>query len=157
MTNNLQLINNCNIGKNTKVYDFVNLYGCAIGEECMIGTFVEVQKDVVIGDRVKIQSHSFICEGVIVEDEVFIGHHVVFINDKYPRSTNKDGSVKKQGDWKVEKTVVKKGATIGSNATILGGVTIGENSIIGAGAVVTRDVPSNKILAGNPARIIGET
>lgn len=152
--NKTQIIKNCTLGKNTKVWNFVNLYGCTIGEDCIIGTFVEIQNGVIVGDRVKIESYSFICEGVIIKDNVLIGHHVVFTNDKYPRSTNKDGTLKKKKDWKILKTTVNKGASIGSNSTILGGVVIGENSIVGAGSVVTRNVPSNVIVAGNPARII---
>src|SRR6266480_2629231 len=133
----LQNINRCKIGKRTKIYDFVNLYDCTIGEACIIGTFVEIQKDVIIGDKVKIESHSFICSGVTIEDAVFIGHHVVFTNDKYPRATSDEGNLKKANDWKLEKTIVKNNASIGSNATILPGVTIGENALIGAGSVVT--------------------
>src|SRR3990167_7151123 len=135
-----QIIKNCSIGKNTKIWDFVNLYDCEIGDECIIGTFVEIQKNVSIGDKVKISSHSFICEGVTLEDNVFIGHHVVFVNDKYPRSTNVKGELKQDGDWKLQKTIVKKNASIGSNATILGGIIIGENSLIGAGSVVLEPI-----------------
>ncbi|OGH21844.1 MAG: acetyltransferase [Candidatus Levybacteria bacterium RIFCSPHIGHO2_02_FULL_37_18] len=149
-----QIIKNCSIGKNTKIWDFVNLYDCEIGDECIIGTFVEIQKNVSIGDKVKISSHSFICEGVTLEDNVFIGHHVVFVNDKYPRSTNVKGELKQDGDWKLQKTIVKKNASIGSNATILGGMIIGENSLIGAGSVVTKNVAKNVVVAGNPAKII---
>ena len=151
---NYQSIDNCVIGKNTKVYKFVNLYGCSIGEECMIGTFVEIQKGVTIGDKVKVQSHAFICEGVKLEDNVFIGHHVVFTNDNYPRSINENGEIRKKGQWKLLKTLVKKGASIGSNATILSGVTIGENAIVGAGSVVTKDVPQRSLVAGVPAKIV---
>jgi len=150
MTN--QLIKSCVIGKGTKIWNFVNLYSCKIGDDCMVGTFVEIQNDVIIGNNVRVQSHSFICEGVTIEDEVFIGHHVVFINDKYPKVTNKDGTLRKYGDWKLQKILIKKGASIGSNATILGGVIIGQNAVIGAGAVVTKDVPDNTIFAGNPAK-----
>ncbi len=135
---------NCRIGKGTIVRPFVNLYGCTIGRNCMIGTFVEIQKNVVIGNNVRIQSHSFVCEAVTIEDNVFIGHGVMFINDKHPRV----GVV----DWKLLPVLVKKGASIGSNATILGGVTIGENALIGAGSVVTRNVPARATVAGNPAR-----
>src|SRR6266480_5687460 len=142
----LQNINRCKIGKRTKIYDFVNLYDCTIGEACIIGTFVEIQKDVIIGDKVKIESHSFICSGVTIEDAVFIGHHVVFTNDKYPDATDQD--------WKLEKTIIKKNASIGSNATILPGVTVGENALVGAGSVVTKDVPKNTIVVGNPAKVI---
>ena len=154
MTKDLKLIRDCTIGQTSKLYDFINLYGCSVGEECTIGPFVEIQQGVVIGNQVKVSSHSFICEGVIIEDEVFIGHHVAFTNDKYPKSTTKEGNIKKSGDWEVLKTTVKRHASIGSNATILGGITIGENAIIGAGSVVTRDVPDNVVVAGNPAKIL---
>lgn len=151
-----QIITNCKVGKNTKINSFVNLYGCTIGDDCMVGPFVEIQKDVVIGNLVKIQSHSFICSGVTIEDRVFIGHHVVFINDNYPRSTNSDDNLQKEGDWQMQKTIVKKNASIGSNATILGGVTIGEGAIVGAGSVVTKNVKAGSIVAGVPARKIGD-
>ncbi len=140
------------LGKDVKIYAFVNLYGCEIGDETKIGTFVEVQKGAVIGKRVKVSSHSFICEGVTIEDEVFIGHSVMFINDKYPRSTTGAGSLQTEADWVCTPTLVKKGASIGSNATILCGVTIGERAMVGAGSVVTHDVPAGAIVAGNPAR-----
>ena len=140
------------IGRNVKIYAFVNLYGCEIGDESKIGTFVEIQKGVRIGQRVKIQSHTFICEGVTIEDEAFIGHGVMFINDKYPRATSPEGQLQSEADWDVIPTVVKRGASIGSNATILCGVTIGERAIIGAGSVVTHDVPPDTIVAGVPAR-----
>ena len=140
------------IGRNVKIYAFVNLYGCEIGDESKIGTFVEIQKGVRIGQRVKIQSHTFICEGVTIEDEAFIGHGVMFINDKYPRATSPEGQLQSEADWHVIPTVVKRGASIGSNATILCGVTIGERAIIGAGSVVTHDVPPDTIVAGVPAR-----
>jgi UDP-2-acetamido-3-amino-2,3-dideoxy-glucuronate N-acetyltransferase len=142
------------LGKDVKIYAFVNLYGCEIGDESKIGTFVEIQRGARIGARVKISSHSFVCEGVTIEDEVFIGHGVMFINDRYPRSTTADGSVQTPDDWKMETTLVKRRASIGSNATILCGVTIGENAIVGAGSVVTRDVPAGAVVAGNPARFI---
>jgi acetyltransferase-like isoleucine patch superfamily enzyme len=142
------------IGKNVKIYAFVNLYGCTIGDESKIGTFVEIQKGAKIGKRVKVSSHSFICEGVTVEDEVFIGHGVMFINDKFPRATNLIGSLQTEEDWFCVPTLVKKYASIGSNATILCGVTIGEGAIVGAGSVVTRDVPEWMIVAGNPARVL---
>ena len=140
------------LGQDVKIYAFVNLYGCEIGDDSKIGTFVEIQKGVKVGKRVKISSHSFICEGVTIEDEVFIGHGVMFINDRYPRSTNLDGSLQIEADWDCTPTLVKKGASIGSNATILCGVTIGENAIVGAGAVVTKDVAPNTIVAGVPAK-----
>jgi acetyltransferase-like isoleucine patch superfamily enzyme len=140
------------LGKNVKIYDFTNLYGCEIGDESSIGTFVEIQKGVCIGKRCKISSHTFICEGVTVEDAVFIGHNVTFINDRYPRSTNEDGTLQKGCDWECVPTRIGAGASIGSSATILCGVTIGEKSIVGAGSVVTRDVPAGMIVAGNPAR-----
>ncbi len=142
------------LGKNVKIFDFVNLYGCEIGDDSKIGTFVEIQKGAKIGRNVKISTHTFICEGVTIEDEVFIGHNVSFINDKYPRSTNKDGSVQTEKDWKVVPTVVKRRASIGTSSTILCGVTIGEEAVVGAGSVVTRDVPPRTVVAGNPARVI---
>lgn len=147
-------INNVKLGKDVKIFDFVNLYGCEIGDETKIGTFVEIQKNATIGKNCKISTHTFICEGVHIEDNCFIGHNVTFINDKYPRSTNEDGSLQTENDWKVVETFVKKGASIGSSATILCGVTIGENSIVGAGSVVTKDVPPNTIVAGVPAKVI---
>ena len=141
------------LGKDVKIYNFVNLYGCEIGDESKIGTFVEIQKNAKIGKRCKISSHTFICEGVTIEDNVFVGHSVTFINDSYPRATNADGGLQTEQDWHVESTLVKKGASIGSGSTILSKVTIGENAIVGAGSVVTRDVPPNTIVAGNPARV----
>jgi acetyltransferase-like isoleucine patch superfamily enzyme len=144
------------LGRNVKIYAFVNLYGCTIGDESKIGTFVEIQKGACIGSHVKISSHTFICEGVTIEDDVFIGHGVMFINDKYPRSTNERGCLQSEADWHVVPTLVKRGASIGTNATILCGVTIGEASIVGAGSVVTQDVPARTIVAGNPARLIRE-
>jgi acetyltransferase-like isoleucine patch superfamily enzyme len=142
------------LGKDVKIYDFVNLYGCEIGDESKIGTFVEIQKNAKIGRRCKISSHTFICEGVTIEDNVFIGHGVAFINDAYPRATSEEGGLQTERDWVVEPTIVRKGASIGSNATILSKVTIGEKAIVGAGSVVTRDVPPNTIVAGNPARVL---
>ncbi|MBC7876532.1 MAG: N-acetyltransferase [Anaerolineales bacterium] len=142
------------LGKDVKIFAFVNLYGCEIGDESKIGTFVEIQKGSRIGNRVKVSSHTFICEGVTIEDEVFIGHGVMFINDKYPRATTSTGQLQTEADWISTPTLIKRGASIGSNATILCGVTIGENVIVGAGSVVTHDVPSGKVVAGNPARII---
>ena len=147
-------INNVKLGKDVKIFDFVNLYGCSIDDNTKVGTFVEIQKNASIGKNCKISSHTFICEGVHVEDNVFIGHNVTFINDKHPRSVNPDGTMQNEQDWKVVETFVKKGASIGSSATILCGVTIGENSIVGAGSVVTKSVPPNTIVAGVPAKII---
>jgi acetyltransferase-like isoleucine patch superfamily enzyme len=141
------------LGKNVRLSKFINLYGCEIGDETKIGAFVEVQKNVRVGKRCKISSHTFICEGVTIEDNVFIGHGVVFINDSYPRATTAEGQLQTEKDWKVEKTLVANGASIGSGSTILANVTIGENAIVGAGATVTRDVPPNSIVAGNPARL----
>lgn len=142
------------LGRDVKIYAFVNLYGCEIGDESKVGTFVEIQKGAKIGSRVKISSHTFICEGVTIEDEVFIGHGVMFINDKYPRATTGTGQLQTEEDWTCTPTLIKHGASIGSNATILCGVTIGENAIVGAGSVVTRDVPPGTIVAGSPARFI---
>jgi acetyltransferase-like isoleucine patch superfamily enzyme len=142
------------LGRSVKLSKFINLYGCEIGDETKIGAFVEVQKNARIGKRCKISSHTFICEGVTLEDNVFIGHNVTFINDTYPRATNHDGALQTEEDWKVELTLVKKGASIGSGSTILSNVTIGENAIVGAGSVVTKDVPANTIVAGTPARIL---
>ena len=145
---------NVKLGKNVKVFDFVNLYGCEIDDNSKIGTFVEIQKGVKVGKNVKVSTHTFICEGVTIEDNVFIGHNVSFINDKYPRSTNPEGGLQTEADWKVVPTLVKKGASIGTSATVLCGVTIGENAIVGAGSVVTKDVPPGVIVAGVPARIV---
>jgi len=144
--------NDVKLGRNVKLSKFINLYGCSVGDDTKIGAFVEVQKNARIGSNCKISSHSFVCEGVTIEDEVFIGHGVMFTNDKYPRSTVAGGGLQTEADWKVVPTIVKKGASIGTNATILCGVTIGENAIVGAGSVVTKDVASNTIVAGIPAK-----
>lgn len=147
------------LGKNVNIFQpsLVNLYGCSVGDDTKIGAFVEVQKNATIGRRCKISSHSFICEGVHIEDEVFIGHGVMFTNDIYPRATNTDGGLQTEADWRVADTLVKRRASIGSNATIIAGTTIGEGALVGAGAVVTKDVPDYAIVAGVPARIIGDT
>lgn len=142
------------LGRNVRIYDFTNLYGCEIGDETKIGTFVEIQKGARIGARCKISSHSFICEGVTIEDEVFIGHNVTFINDRFPRATNTNGQLQTEADWTCQRTLVKRGASIGSGVTLLCGITIGEYALIGAGSVVTRDVPPYAVVAGNPARIL---
>ncbi len=142
------------LGRNVRIFDFVNLYGCEIGDNSKIGTFVEIQKGVKVGKNVKVSTHTFICEGVTIEDDVFVGHNVSFINDKYPRSTNQGGQLQTEADWKVVPTLVKRGASIGTSATILCGVTIGERAIVGAGSVVTRDVPPDVIVAGVPARVV---
>lgn len=149
-----QSINNVKLGKDVKIFDFVNLYGCSIDDNTKIGTFVEIQKNASIGRNCKISSHTFICEGVHIEDDVFVGHNVTFINDKEPRSVSAAGEMQTEADWKVVETHVKKGASIGSSATIMCGVTIGEGSVVGAGAVVTRDVPPKAVVAGVPARIL---
>jgi acetyltransferase-like isoleucine patch superfamily enzyme len=142
------------LGKNVKIYAFVNLYGCEIGDDSRVGTFVEIQKGARIGKRVKVSSHSFICEGVTIEDEVFIGHGVMFINDKYPRATTTDGQLQTDADWVCTPTLIKRRASLGSNATVLCGVTIGEGAIVGAGSVVTHNVPDGAVVAGNPAHIL---
>ena len=142
------------LGKDVKLSKFINLYGCEIGDETKIGAFVEIQKNASVGKRCKISSHTFICEGVSIEDNVFIGHSVTFINDSYPRATTADGGLQTEADWKVERTIIKKGASVGSGSTILSKVTIGENAIVGAGSVVTKDVPPNSIVAGNPAKLL---
>jgi acetyltransferase-like isoleucine patch superfamily enzyme len=142
------------LGRDVKLSKFINLYGCEIGDETKIGAFVEIQKNASVGRRCKISSHTFICEGVNIEDHVFIGHGVMFINDSYPRATAADGNLQTEADWKVERTTIKQGASIGSGATILCNITIGENAIVGAGSVVTKDVPANSIVAGNPAKFL---
>jgi acetyltransferase-like isoleucine patch superfamily enzyme len=142
------------LGERVRLSKFINLYGCEVGDETVIGAFVEIQKNAKVGKRCKISSHTFICEGVSIEDGVFIGHGVTFINDSYPRATNADGALQTEKDWKVEATLVKKGASVGSGATILSNVVIGDNAIVGAGAVVTKDVPPNTVVAGNPARVL---
>ena len=142
------------LGKNVKLSKFVNLYGCEVGDNTKIGAFVEIQKNAKVGKNCKISSHTFVCEGVTIEDEVFIGHGVTFINDSYPRATATDGQLQTEQDWKVEQTVVKRGASIGSGSTILSKVTIGEKAIVGAGSVVTKDVPANAVVAGNPAMVL---
>lgn len=145
------------LGEGVKIYDFVNLYGCEIGDNSKIGTFVEIQKGAKIGRNCKISSHTFICEGVTIEDDVFVGHNVTFINDPYPRSTNEGGKLQTEKDWVCIPTLVKRGASIGSSATLMCGVTVGERAIVGAGSVVTKDVPPDTIVAGNPARIMRKT
>jgi UDP-2-acetamido-3-amino-2,3-dideoxy-glucuronate N-acetyltransferase len=147
------------LGPNVRIFQpaLVNLYGCTIGAETKIGAFVEIQKDATIGARCKISSHTFICEGVVIEDEVFIGHGVMFTNDRFPRATNDDGSLQDESDWHVEPTRIRRGASVGSNATVIAGVTVGLRALVGAGAVVTRDVPDYAIVAGVPARVIGDT
>jgi len=149
-----QSLNNVQVGENVRFFNFVNAYGCTIDDNSKVGAFVEIQKGASIGKNCKISSHTFICEGVHIEDNVFVGHGVMFTNDLFPRATNPDGSSQTDADWKMIETFVKKGASIGSNATILCGITIGENALIGAGSVVTKDVPANSIVAGNPARVM---
>jgi acetyltransferase-like isoleucine patch superfamily enzyme len=142
------------LGREVKIYQFVNLYGCELGDETRIGTFVEIQKGSKVGSRCKISSHTFICEGVEIESEVFVGHGVTFVNDRYPRATAGDGQLQTESDWECQRTLVKQGASIGSGATLLGGITIGEKAIVGAGSVVTKDVPAGSVVAGNPAKIL---
>jgi len=149
----MQALKNVKVGKDVRIFNFVNAYNCSIDDGTKIGAFVEIQKGATIGKNCKISSHTFVCEGVHIEDEVFVGHNVTFINDKYPRSTNPDGSLQIDTDWKVVETIIRKGASIGSSATILCGITIGENAIVGAGSVVTKDVAPNTIVAGNPAKL----
>jgi len=154
LNDHTQSLNNVSIGIGVKIFKFVNAYGCSIGDNSKVGTFVEIQKGATIGNNCKISSHSFICEGVHIADNCFIGHGVMFTNDLFPRATNPDGSQQTDEDWNLVETFVEKGASIGSNATILCGVTIGENALIGAGSVVTKDVPANSVVVGNPARVI---
>jgi acetyltransferase-like isoleucine patch superfamily enzyme len=154
MDNYLCISPDVKLGDNVKLSKFINLYGCEVGEHTKIGAFVEIQKNAVVGKNCKISSHTFICEGVTIEDDVFIGHGVTFINDSYPRATTAEGQLQTDNDWAVESTIVKKGASVGSGATILANVTIGENAIVGAGSMVTKDVPANTIVAGNPARVL---
>jgi UDP-2-acetamido-3-amino-2,3-dideoxy-glucuronate N-acetyltransferase len=142
------------LGKNVRLSKFINMYGCSVGDETKIGAFVEIQKNASVGRRCKISSHTFICEGVEIEDNVFVGHSVTFINDSYPRATTAGGELQTEADWKIEKTVVREGASIGSGSTILSKISIGENAIVGAGSVVTKDVPANAIVAGNPAKVL---
>jgi len=154
VNNDKQSLNNVKVGKDVKIFNFVNAYGCSIDDGSKVGAFVEIQKGATIGKNCKISSHTFICEGVHIEDNVFIGHNVTFINDRFPRATNDDGSLQTDADWKVEETRIKKGASLGSSVTVLCGVTIGERSIIGAGSVVLKDIPDGVIAAGNPARVL---
>ena len=149
-----QIADNVRLGRGVQIYGFVNLYGCEIGDESKIGTFVEIQRGAKVGCRCKVSSHTFVCEGVTLEDEVFVGHGVTFINDRYPRATTDGGELQSPEDWTLQRTVVKRGASIGSGATILGGVTVGERAIVGAGSVVTKDVPADAVVAGNPARVL---
>lgn len=155
----MPISDNVKLGQKVQIFQptLVNLYGCSIGDESKIGAFVEIQKNVSVGARCKISSHTFVCEGVDIEDEVFIGHGVMFTNDIYPRATNPDGGLQTEADWKVEPTYIKRGASIGSNATIVAGITIGEGALVGAGAVVTKDVRPYAIVAGVPARVVGDT
>ncbi len=153
-TENFQCLNHVEVGEGVKIFAFVNAYHCKIGSGSKLGTFVEIQRGVEIGENCKISSHTFICEGVKIEDNVFIGHNVTFVNDRYPRATNEDGSIQTADDWKLETTLVKKGASIGSSVTILCGVTIGEGALVGAGSVVTKDVAPNTVVVGNPAKQI---
>jgi acetyltransferase-like isoleucine patch superfamily enzyme len=149
-----QIASDVKLGKGVKVYDFVNLYGCEIGDHSKIGTFVEIQKGARVGSNCKVSSHTFVCEGVTIEDNVFIGHNVTFTNDRYPRAVSADGQLQTEADWECLPTLIKRGASIGSSVTILCGLTIGENAMIGAGSVVTKDVPPNAVVVGNPARVI---
>lgn len=152
-----QSLVNVKVGEGVRIFNFVNAYGCEIGDNSKIGAFVEIQKGAFIGKNCKVSSHTFVCEGVHIEDNVFIGHNVTFINDRFPRSANADGSLQTEADWECVPTYIKKGASLGSSVTVLCGVTVGENSIVGAGSVVTKDVPPNTIVAGNPAKFIRKT
>ena len=152
-----QIAANVKLGRNVRIFGFTNLYGCEVGDDSKVGTFVEIQKGATVGRRCKISSHTFICEGVHIEDEVFVGHGVTFINDKLPRATNGDGALQSEADWKCVSTRVRKGASIGSGATLLCGITIGERAVVGAGSVVTKDVPAGAVVAGNPARVLRTT
>ena len=154
MTDYVCIASDVKLGKNVKLSKFINLYGCEVGDNTKIGAFVEIQKNATIGKNCKISSHTFVCEGVMIEDDAFIGHSVTFINDSYPRATIGNGQMQTEADWKVERTIVKKGASIGSGSTILANVVIGEKAIVGAGSVVTKDVPANAIVAGNPAKVL---
>jgi len=149
-----QIAPDVKLGQRVRIYGFTNLYGCEIGDDVKIGTFVEIQKGAKIGNRCKISSHSFVCEGVILEEEVFVGHNVTFINDRYPRATNEEGQLQTEADWQCIPTVVKKGASIGSGSTLLCGITVGEHAIVGAGSVVTKDVPPYSVVVGNPAKVL---
>jgi acetyltransferase-like isoleucine patch superfamily enzyme len=149
-----QSLVNVSVGENVRIFNFVNAYGCSIDDNTKIGAFVEIQKGATIGKNCKISSHTFICEGVHIKDNVFVGHNVTFINDKFPRATNADGSVQTEADWKLEETIIEEGASLGSSVTVLCGVIVGKNAIVGAGSVVTKNVPANTIVAGNPAREI---
>jgi len=154
LQNSQRIAPDVKLGQRVRIYAFTNLYGCELGDDVKVGTFVEIQKGARIGNRCKISSHSFICEGVTLEDEVFVGHGVMFINDRFPRATNSDGTLQTEADWKCVSTVIRRGASIGSNATILCGVEIGEGATVGAGSVVTKDVPAGAVVAGNPARVL---
>ncbi len=149
-----QIAPDVKLGRGVRIYGFTNLYGCELGDDVRVGAFVEIQKGAKVGNRCKISSHSFLCEGVVLEDEVFVGHNVTFINDRYPRATNGAGQLQSEADWKCIPTLVKRGASIGSGATLLCGITIGERAVVGAGSVVTKDVPAGAVVAGNPARIL---
>ncbi|MGO9203140.1 MAG: acyltransferase [Limisphaerales bacterium] len=149
-----QIAPDVKLGRGVRIYGFTNLYGCEIGDDVRIGTFVEIQKGARIGNRCKVSSHSFVCEGVVLEDEVFVGHNVTFINDRYPRATNSSGQLQTDADWQCIPTRVKRGASIGSGSTLLCGITVGERAVVGAGSVVTKDVPPGAVVAGNPARVI---